>query len=175
MKGSNKNYGTRSITQKVLGSHMVPIAAHNDRISRQKEQGVLPKEPIVDLVSIDDNETQAGDVTKYVAKSYKEAEEESVKSKGNQNRSRKSPTTRDNLSKGMSQIKRVKVRGNVAIKPIKEPGPRVQNLRKESKMTREEIIYKIELQKVLNGRVFASDILTKSGMSTLVDVVTIQY
>lgn len=175
MKGSNKNYGTRSITQKVLGSHMVPIAAHNDRISRQKEQGVLPKEPIVDLVSIDDNETQAGDVTKYVAKSYKEAEEESVKSKGNQNRSRKSPAKRDNVSKGMSQIKRVKVRGNVAIKPIKEPGPRVQNLRKESKMTREEIIYKIELQKVLNGRVFASDILTKSGMSTLVDVVTIQY
>ena len=41
-------------------------------------------------------------------------------------------------------------------------------------MTRKEIIKKMALQKVLNGRVIASDILMKSCMAALVDGVTIQ-
>ncbi|KAH0644959.1 hypothetical protein KY284_032843 [Solanum tuberosum] len=41
-------------------------------------------------------------------------------------------------------------------------------------MTREERIAAMENQKVLNGRVFDPDILTKFGMSNLFDVVSIQ-
>ncbi|KAG5581184.1 hypothetical protein H5410_051811 [Solanum commersonii] len=41
-------------------------------------------------------------------------------------------------------------------------------------MTREERIKAMENQKVLNGRVFDPDILTKFGMSNLFDVVSIQ-
>lgn len=60
------------------------------------------------------------------------------------------------------------------VQPLKGPATRVQNLREELEMTREEIIEKIKLKKVLNGKVFASNILTKSCMIELVDVVTIQ-
>lgn len=41
-------------------------------------------------------------------------------------------------------------------------------------MTREERIEKMKVQKVMKGRVFASDILTKPGIATLINVVTIQ-
>ncbi|KAG5572937.1 hypothetical protein H5410_062703 [Solanum commersonii] len=41
-------------------------------------------------------------------------------------------------------------------------------------MTREERVEKIEQQRVLNGRVFDLDILTRFGMANLVDAVTIQ-
>lgn len=41
-------------------------------------------------------------------------------------------------------------------------------------MTRDEWIEKMDHQKILNGRVFDTDILTKLGMETLFDVVFIQ-
>lgn len=41
-------------------------------------------------------------------------------------------------------------------------------------MAKEERIKKMELKKVLNGKVFATDILTKFCMAALFDVVTIQ-
>lgn len=48
--------------------------------------------------------------------------------------------------------------------PAKGPGPRVQNAREEPDMTRDDRIKKMELQMVMNGRVFAPDILTKFSM-----------
>jgi len=45
----------------------------------------------------------------------------------------------------------------------------VQNQSEEKKMTREERITAMENQKVLNGRVFDPDILTKFGISNLFD------
>ncbi|KAG5627547.1 hypothetical protein H5410_012765 [Solanum commersonii] len=50
----------------------------------------------------------------------------------------------------------------------------VKNQIKENELTREERVEKMEQQKVLNGRVFDPDILTKFGMANLVNAVTIQ-
>lgn len=37
-------------------------------IKRQREEGALPKEPMVDLVPVDDTETRSDKITKYVTK-----------------------------------------------------------------------------------------------------------
>ncbi|KAG5629859.1 hypothetical protein H5410_001576 [Solanum commersonii] len=59
--------------------------------------------------------------------------------------------------------------------PVKGPSPRVQNQSKKDEMTREERIAKMEHQKVLNGRVFDTDIVTKfgGGITTIVKNVEI--
>lgn len=82
LKEKKKKYGTRSVTQKVLGSAMAGNVAQTDRIRHQKEEGVLPKEPIIDLIFVDDSETKSEDITKYVDKRRKEEEEERLISKG---------------------------------------------------------------------------------------------
>ena len=82
LKEKKKKYGTRSVTQKVLGSAMAGNVAQTDRIRHQKEEGVLPKEPITDLIFVDDSETKSVDITKYVVKRRKEKEEERLISKG---------------------------------------------------------------------------------------------
>ncbi|KAH0645533.1 hypothetical protein KY284_033417 [Solanum tuberosum] len=73
-------------------------------------------------------------------------------------------------------MEREKVRKQVAekSKPVKGPGPRVQKQSEEKEMTRKERITAMENQKVLNGRIFDLDILTKFGMGNLFDVVSIQ-
>ncbi|KAG5616685.1 hypothetical protein H5410_016509 [Solanum commersonii] len=55
-----------------------------------------------------------------------------------------------------------------------EDAAKVKNQIKEKELTKEERVEKKEQQKVLNGRVFEPDILTKFGMANLVDTVTIQ-
>ncbi|KAG5616007.1 hypothetical protein H5410_015831 [Solanum commersonii] len=118
LKGENK--------RKVLGSVMEANATQTERIRTKRQKGLLVVEPISTHVPVEDSE----DITRYVAKRKRDAEEESLKSKGTQKRG---------------------------------PHPRVQNQSEEEEMTREERIEKIEHQRVLKGRVFDTDIITKFG------------
>ncbi|KAG5620861.1 hypothetical protein H5410_006079, partial [Solanum commersonii] len=64
--------------------------------------------------------------------------------------------------------------GSWKIKTRKGARSRVQKQSEEKEMTREERITIMENQKVLNGRVFDPDILTKFGMSNPFDAIYIQ-
>lgn len=65
----------------------------------------------------------------------------------------------------------------ISIKPNLGKGsvPPVQNKDTDNEMTREECITDRENQKVLNGRVFDSNILTKFGMSNIFDGVYLKF
>uniref|UniRef100_M0ZPZ6 Transferase, transferring glycosyl groups n=1 Tax=Solanum tuberosum TaxID=4113 RepID=M0ZPZ6_SOLTU len=62
LKGENKRYGTRSVTQKVLGSAMEANAAQTERIRKRRQEGSLTVESSSTHVPIDDNETQSEDI-----------------------------------------------------------------------------------------------------------------
>ncbi|KAG5575625.1 hypothetical protein H5410_055759 [Solanum commersonii] len=107
-------------------------------------------------------------------RSLREAEEERVKLKGMHKRARKTHAKKEKVTKQKFSEKEERVKKIVDEQAVKGPGPRVQNQREEEEMTREERIEKLEHQKVLNGSVFDTDIVTKFGLKTLFDVVTIQ-
>ncbi|KAG5619999.1 hypothetical protein H5410_005217 [Solanum commersonii] len=91
-------------------------------------------------------------------------EEQRIKPKGDPKFGKKSPAKR---SKGSTKValksKNVKGIGPIAQKPV------------EGKvMTREECVSELEKQKVINGRVFDTDIFTEHGMFTPYDSVSIQ-
>ncbi|KAG5631154.1 hypothetical protein H5410_002871 [Solanum commersonii] len=81
LKGENKRYGTRSATKKVLGSAMEANAAQIERIRKKRQEGLLVVEPTTTPVPVEDSETQSEDITRYVAKRKRDAEEERMKSK----------------------------------------------------------------------------------------------
>lgn len=78
------------------------------------------------------------------------------------------------MSKRKSHVKRVQVKGNVNVKPLIWTSPRVKNQSEKVQMTREERILKMELQKVLNGKVFATNIPNEFCMASLFYVVIIK-
>ncbi|KAH0766011.1 hypothetical protein KY285_001882 [Solanum tuberosum] len=57
LKGEKKRYGTRSVTQKVLGSAMETNVAQIERIRKIRQVGSLTVEPISTSVPVDDSET----------------------------------------------------------------------------------------------------------------------
>ncbi|KAG5581135.1 hypothetical protein H5410_051762 [Solanum commersonii] len=134
------------------------------RARKRWREGIEPEKPTSTTLPIRSSVTESKDVVAYVTKKRKESEKERVKSKGSQKSAKKSP------------VKREKVRKQVAekSKPVKGPGPRVQKQSEEKEMTKEERITAMENQKILNGRVFDPDILTKFSMSNLFYVVSIQ-
>lgn len=149
-------------------------AAQTERIRKMRQKGLLAVEPTSTHVPIEDSETQSEDITRYVAKRKRDAEEENVISKRTQKRVRKSSAKREKLTKQRSSAKGKRVRKHVNKQPLMGPGLRVQNQSEEEEMTREERIEKMEHQKVLTCKVFDTDIITKFGMATLFDAVTIQ-
>ncbi|KAG5579767.1 hypothetical protein H5410_050394 [Solanum commersonii] len=121
-----------------MGSAMEANAGQTERIWKKRQKGLLAAQPTSTPMLVEDSETQSEDITRYVAKCKRDAEEEWVKSKGTQKRARKSPVKREG--------------GNNEGGESRENGA----------------------PKVLNGRVFDTNIITKFGMATLFDVVTIQ-
>uniref|UniRef100_M1E152 Uncharacterized protein n=1 Tax=Solanum tuberosum TaxID=4113 RepID=M1E152_SOLTU len=107
------------------------------------------------------SETQSEDIVRVVVKRKRKLEEKTVKSKGTQKRARKSPAKKKKVTKPKVSEKEERVKKIVDEQPVKGPDPWAQNQRKEEEMTMEERIAKMEHQKMLNGRVFDTDIITK--------------
>ncbi|KAG5575633.1 hypothetical protein H5410_055767 [Solanum commersonii] len=106
LKGEKKRYGTRSVTQKVLGSAMEANAAHTEIIRKRRQEGSLAVEPTYTIMHVDDSETQSEDIVRAVAKQKREAEEERVKSKGTQKRAMKSPAKKEKVTKQKNSKRR---------------------------------------------------------------------
>ncbi|KAH0761720.1 hypothetical protein KY290_017793 [Solanum tuberosum] len=145
-----------------MGNAIAASKAQTERNRKRRREGVEHEQPASTPLSIENSETESEDAAKYVAKMRRDAEEEKVKSKGNQKEGKKSPA------------KRVKITKKNKEQLVKGPGPRVRDQIEEKELTRKERIEKMEQQRVLNGRVFDPDILTKFGMANLVDAVIIQ-
>ncbi|KAG5620769.1 hypothetical protein H5410_005987 [Solanum commersonii] len=134
------------------------------RARKRRRESIEPKKPTSTPYPIRSSDTESEDVVAYVTKKRKESEKEKVKSKRSQKSSKKSQW------KG----RKLEHKWLKKIKPVKGPGPRVKKQSEEKEMTKEEQITAMENQKVLNGRVFDPDILTKFGMSNLLYVFSIQ-
>jgi len=113
LNGENKRYGTRSVTQKVLGSVMEANVAQTERIRKIRQKGSLTVESISILMPVDDSETQSNDIVRAMAKQKIEAEEERVKLKGTQKRSRKSSSKKEKVTKQKSSEKKKRVKKSV--------------------------------------------------------------
>ncbi|KAG5606648.1 hypothetical protein H5410_028140 [Solanum commersonii] len=143
------------------------IEANEIQIERNKKRrrdGHMPEGPTSTPLPVESSATKSNDIVIVVAKRKKEAEIEKVKSNRGHKSMKKSPVKGESVSK----------KATMKSKPVKGPGPRVQNLVEEKVMNREECIAKMEKQKVLNGRVFDLEILTEFGMSTVFYSVSLQ-
>ncbi|KAH0644901.1 hypothetical protein KY284_032785 [Solanum tuberosum] len=143
--------------QKVMGSAIVANVIQTERIMKKRREGHLPEEPTSTHLLIGTSETGSDDITAYVAKRRKEVEVERVKLKGSQKSVKKSHVKKERVEK------RVTVKSNLD----KGPGPSVIKQVADKKMTREAHIAEMENHKVLNGRVFDPDIITKFDEETL--------
>ncbi|KAG5605122.1 hypothetical protein H5410_026614 [Solanum commersonii] len=180
-KGDKRKYITKSETQKVMGSGIAASKAHTERTRNRRREGLEPDQLASTPLIIENSETESEDTAKYVAKRRREAEEKRIKSKGNQKEGKKSPVKgvkslaiSVKVKKQKPLVKGEKKRKQSEEQPVKGPGPRVKSQIEEKKLIREERVKKMEQQRVLNGRVFDPDILTRFGMANLVDVVTIR-
>ncbi|KAG5576035.1 hypothetical protein H5410_056169 [Solanum commersonii] len=63
-----KKYGTRSVTQKFMGSAIASNDIQTKRIRKMRQEGLLPEEPTSTLVAIENSETESEDISKYMAK-----------------------------------------------------------------------------------------------------------
>ncbi|KAH0650083.1 hypothetical protein KY284_029995 [Solanum tuberosum] len=125
-KGDKMKYVTRSETQK------------------RRREGLEPEQPTSTPLSIENSETESEDAAKYVAKRRREAEEERVKSKGNQKGGKKSHVQKVKVKKQKYLAKGEKGRKQLEEQPIKGPGPKVKNQIEENELTREERVEKME-------------------------------
>ncbi|KAH0779224.1 hypothetical protein KY290_005651 [Solanum tuberosum] len=164
-----------------MGSVIAANKAHTERTRKMRREGLEPDQPTSTPLIIENSETESEDAAKYVAKRRREAEEKRIKSKGNKKEGKKSPVKgvkspamSVKVKKQKPLAKGEKRRKQSEEQPVKGPGPRFKNQIKEKELTREERVEKMEQQRVLNGRVFDLDILTRFGMANLVDAVTIQ-
>ncbi|KAH0743062.1 hypothetical protein KY290_031055 [Solanum tuberosum] len=140
-----------------MGSAIVANEIQTQRNQKRRRDGhVHVEEPAATPLHIGSSETKSNDIVRAVAKREEEAEVERVKAKGGHKSLKKYPVKKDNVIK----------RATVKPKPIKGPGPPVQNPMVENVITREERIAEMEKQKVLNGRVFDPKILTEFGCKT---------
>ncbi|KAH0702469.1 hypothetical protein KY285_016747 [Solanum tuberosum] len=173
-KGDKRKYITRSEAQKVMGSAIAASKAHTERTRKRRREGLKLEHPASTPLSIVNSESESEDAVKYVVKRRREAEEERIKSKGNQKGGKKSTTKNAKVKKQTSLAKGEKGRKQSEEQPVKRPGPKIKDQIEEKDLTRKERVENMEQQKVLNGKVFDPDIHTLFGMANLVDVVTIQ-
>uniref|UniRef100_M1DKJ2 Uncharacterized protein n=1 Tax=Solanum tuberosum TaxID=4113 RepID=M1DKJ2_SOLTU len=105
LKGQGKKYGTRSVTQKVLGSAMEANAAHTEMIRKRRLRGSLDAEPTSIPVNVDDSDTQYENIIISVIKHKREAEEKRVNSEKSHKKAKKSIAKKGkNTKKKMTQL-----------------------------------------------------------------------
>ncbi|KAG5572141.1 hypothetical protein H5410_061907 [Solanum commersonii] len=148
-KGDKKRYGTRSETQKLMGSAIAASRVQTERARKRRRKVHEPKKPTSTHLPIMSSDTESNRI--------KEGEEKRVESKELQKAAKKSLVKKGKVKKGTT-VKSSRAKGL---------GQSVQNPIAAKKMTREEQITEIEKQKVLNDRVFYHDIITDFGTRNL--------
>ncbi|KAG5631630.1 hypothetical protein H5410_003347 [Solanum commersonii] len=148
-----------------MGDALAVNEVQTERNRRQRRDGHVPtEEPTSTPLHIGSSEIDFDDMVRAMDKQKKVVEVEWVKAKRATKLVKKLAVKKDNVIK----------KAPVKPKPVKGPGSSVQKPVEVKVLTREERIAEMEKQNVLNGRVFDPKILTKYGMSTLFDSVSLQ-
>ncbi|KAG5577912.1 hypothetical protein H5410_058046 [Solanum commersonii] len=123
-KGDKRKYVARSEAQKVMGSAIAASKAHMKRSRKRRRESLKLEQPASTPLSIENSETESEEAVKYVAKRRRKAEEERIKSKGNQKGGKKSPTKSMKVKKQKSRAKGEKRRKQLEEQTVKGPSPK---------------------------------------------------
>ncbi|KAG5571904.1 hypothetical protein H5410_061670 [Solanum commersonii] len=106
-KGDKKRYGTRSETQKVMGSAITARLIQTKRARKRRREGHEPEKPTSTPLPIGSSDTESDDVVVYVAKRKKEGEDKRVKSKGIQKAAKTVLLAQNPTSQEMTREERI--------------------------------------------------------------------
>ncbi|KAH0783988.1 hypothetical protein KY290_003586 [Solanum tuberosum] len=138
----------------------------------------LPTDDVVDVSNeLSGKESVGEDVPLVVAKKRKGKHvKKSGKLKSKTPTAKKGDTTKGkekDSQKKREPSKRKRETSHV-LKKNSEQGPGTKQQKDDKEVSRQMIVYNLCLQKVIGGRVFDTEILTKPGMDSLADLVELQ-